>query len=279
MEYRCEDLATHGVILIPPTSPEFAPLLADIERRAAQAVPGGPPRIPNFERRDAPTMILCNRSQTGIAGVSWVWTLHEESGGSRNHSVSAADSKSLLSSFGLDDRQLHIYRYWFVILPGSKRAIRGSSMLGDNTDVRPHGQDEAWTGGLAGFGGGRPTYGPLRVITLKLDGVFFANGSFAGPDTLGTFDRVSADIRAHRQLAKVAQDLYDAGRAPAAILQEIESVSGAKIAPGKSDRPEDSPGRLAWQIAAMRYDGAADDQVVQVVLSWGRAAIPELHKL
>jgi hypothetical protein len=29
----CEDLAEHRVVLIPPTSPEFEPLLADLRRR------------------------------------------------------------------------------------------------------------------------------------------------------------------------------------------------------------------------------------------------------
>jgi hypothetical protein len=29
MEYRVEDLPRHGVILLPPSSPEFTPLLAD----------------------------------------------------------------------------------------------------------------------------------------------------------------------------------------------------------------------------------------------------------
>ena len=63
-----------------------------------------------------------------------------------------------------------LYGYWHVILPGSKRRIRGSSMFGDNTDVGPPQPDELWKGGVVGAGGGRRPLGPLKSITLALDG-------------------------------------------------------------------------------------------------------------
>ncbi len=42
MEFRCEDLAEHGLVLLSPWSPEYATLLADIRRHPENPVEGGP---------------------------------------------------------------------------------------------------------------------------------------------------------------------------------------------------------------------------------------------
>jgi hypothetical protein len=49
MEYHCEDLPRYGVALLPPSSPEYAVLLADIEKRLANPIPGSMPRLAGFE--------------------------------------------------------------------------------------------------------------------------------------------------------------------------------------------------------------------------------------
>src|SRR5260370_3188490 len=198
MEYRCEDLPRYGVVLLSPSSSEYAALLADIQKRLANPLPGSAPQLPDFEDPAAPTMILCNHSQTAIAALAWIWKFELETGRSTGSSVSTAGVPSVLAPFGLDERMRALYGYWHVILPGSKRGIRGSSMFGDNTDVRPPQPDELWIGGGVGGGGGsRRPLGLLKSVTLALDGVFFLDGGLAGPDTLHNFDRMTADVHAH----------------------------------------------------------------------------------
>jgi hypothetical protein len=58
MEYHCEDLPRYGVALLPPSSPEYAVLLADIEKRLANPIPGSMPQLDGFEDPAAPTMIF-----------------------------------------------------------------------------------------------------------------------------------------------------------------------------------------------------------------------------
>ena len=159
-----------------------------------------------------PTMILCNRSEKPIATLSWIWKFKLQTGDSTGTAFSAASIPSVLAPFGLDDRLRKLYGYWYVILPGSKRGIRDSSMFGDNTDVRPPKPDELWEGGIAGSGGGfRHALGPLVSITLALDGVFFLDGGFTGPDTLNSFDRMTAGVDAHLEVAEIAWDNHNKG--------------------------------------------------------------------
>jgi hypothetical protein len=317
MEYLCEDLPRYGVVLLPPSSPDYAGLLADIQNRLAKPVPGSAPQLPDSEDPSAPTMILCNRSQTAIAAVSWIWKFELDTG--RSTRSSAAGVPSLLAPFGLDERVRKLYGYWQVVLPGSKRGIRGSSMFGDNTDVRPPQPDELWTGGGFGVGGGsRGPLGPLKSVTLVLDGVFFLDGGFAGPDTLNNFDRLTAQVDAYLQVAKIARDGHNRGLTPATIFAQIEVVTGPVRGPAPPPPPEPPPpgtivkqieivagpappppggpapapppgGRgnfhqdklrnLTMQIAMMRRQGMGDDQVVYSLMSWTETPLPSFHKL
>jgi hypothetical protein len=289
MEYRCEDLSRHGVVLLPPLSPEYAGLLADIQNRLANPIPGSAPPMPDHEDPSAPTMILCNRSQIGIAATSWIWKFEPDTGRSTSSSVLAGGVPSLLAPFGLDERVRKLYGYWHVILPGSKRGIRGSSMFGDNTDVRPPQPDELWRGGGFGAGGGsRRPLDPLKSVTLALDGVFFVDGGFAGPDTLYNFDRLTADVDAHRQVARIVRDGHNQGLAPTTIFTQIEVVTGADHGPAPPPPPggrggdfrQDSLRTLASQIGLMRqHNGMSDDQVIYSLMSWTETPLPNFRKL
>src|SRR5689334_24160312 len=82
MEMVCEDLPAYGVILVPPDSPEYDVLLADIERRVASPVPVGPPlperARPRIDPEDrATSAILVNRARAGIASIYQIWTFQE----------------------------------------------------------------------------------------------------------------------------------------------------------------------------------------------------------
>src|SRR5580692_4144818 len=152
VEYRCEDLPAFGVVLAPPSSPEYTGLLADIQKRLNNPIPGSAPQLDFGDDPSAPTMILCNRSQTPIAAVSWIWKFETDSGRPSGTSVLVSGNPSVLTPFGLNKHTRTLYAYWHVILPGSKRFIRGNRMFGDNTDVRPPQPDELWKG--SGFGAG-----------------------------------------------------------------------------------------------------------------------------
>jgi hypothetical protein len=287
MEYRCEDLPRYGVVLFPPSSPEYAALLADIQKRLANPIPGSAPELFDVGDPSDPTMVLGNRSQTAIAAVSWIWKWEPETGRPRGVSVLAVGVPSVLAPFGLDERLRKLYGYWHVILPGSKRGIRGNNMFGDSTDVRPPQPDELWKGGVMGSRGGphRPP-APLKSVTLTLDGVFFVDGGFAGPDTLHCFDLLTADVDAHLQAGKIARDGHNQGLSPAAIFAQIEAVTGPDRGPAPPPPPggvgntiEDALRNIASSIGLSRQRGSDDDQIIYSLMSWTETPLPNFHRL
>jgi len=90
MEYRSEDLPRDGVALLPPSSPETAGLLEDILNRLTNPVAGSAPQAADSEDPCGPTIILCHRSQTAIAAVSWIWRFELDTGGSTRSTESLA---------------------------------------------------------------------------------------------------------------------------------------------------------------------------------------------
>jgi hypothetical protein len=84
-----------------------------------------------------------------------VWRFETVTGRSYRHSCGMLSVQSLLLSFGRsEDSLLKLFGYWHTILPGSKRYLSESGMVGDNTDVRPPTPDEKWRGGGIAGGGG-----------------------------------------------------------------------------------------------------------------------------
>ena len=202
--------------------------------------------------------------------------------------VSTASVPSVLAPFGLEERIRKLYDYWHVILPGSKRGIRGNSLLGSNTDVRLPQPEEIWKGGWfsVGAGSGR-SQGPLKSVTLTLDGVFFLDGGFAGPDTLCSFDRLTADVNAHLQAGRLARDGHYRGLSAQDIFKQLEEVTGPDRGPAPPRPPlpnraghflEDSLRNLASMIGMMRQH-RGDDGAIHLLVSWAETPLPSFRRL
>jgi hypothetical protein len=201
--------------------------------------------------------------------------------------------QGLLLRFGRPDAHLALYSYWHTIFPGSKRYLGESGMVGDNTDVRPPAPDEEWRGGMrtgGGRGGNRREL--LRQMTLALDGVFFLDGEFVGPNTEKLYEQTVADAEAHRIVGRIAREGHDRGRRPAEILADIERVTGP--APERPTMnlalrnagasPEDflreALQTVAYHLAMRRrFPRAPDeDQMVLMVMAWNDTVLPHFRK-
>ena len=299
MTFLCEDLPKHGLVLVPPSSGDYGPLLDDIRRRMANPVDGSPPfpehLLPRIVPEERPTSaILLNRGSKTVAGLHVIWRFETETGRSYRQSQGMLSPNGVLLRFGRPDSNLALLGYWHTIFPGSKRYLGESGMVGDNTDVRLPAGDEKWGGGMIGArgGGGGNRREPLRQVTLGLDGVFFLDGEFVGPDTEHLFERTVADAEAHRIVGRIAREGHDHGRRPEDILAEIERVTGpAPERPpmGMAFRnagasPEDFL-RSALQTIAFnlgmrrRFPQApSEEQTVLSVMTWSEAVVPRFRK-
>ena len=205
MTFRCEDLREHGLILVPNTSPEYDPLLEDIQRRIENPPPGMPANLQRMfvgsidpERRST-SAILLNQSGKTIVSFEVAWRYEQEDGQVMTGTRTCNDVIGQRPSNSMD--------YWNQILNGSKRYIGEDGTAGDNSDVRPPAPEEVPKGGGAGSGRGtsRSVLGVISV-TLALTGAFFCAGEFAGLESSTLWRRTSARVAAWREVGNLLRD-------------------------------------------------------------------------
>lgn len=300
VNFLCEDLPQHGLLLVPPSSEDYDRLLADIQRRVNGPVEGSPPFPEKLRPRIAPedrstSAILLNRSTKVIAALQAVWRFETETGRSFRHSKGMLSPKGVLLAFeGRNQSTLKLITYWNTIFPGSKRYLGESGMVGDNMDVRLPADDEKWRGGMIGGGGsgGGSSRDPIRQVTLLLDGVFFLDGEFVGPDSEKMFEQTVADVEAHRIVARIAKDGHHKGLSPAEILAEIEKTTGVaperppippnfrNAAAAKEDFRTAALQTIAYQLGMRRRfpQASNEEQTIFSIMSWDDVVLPSFRR-
>ncbi len=296
MALACEDLAPYGVVLIPPSAPEYPALLADIEQRLKTRPKGSPP-LDNDELHllaqpeIGRAAILLNRASVAIANIAYIWHFRGNEGRLYPARFAPGTSPSVLLPFDRDPRSAKFHDFWYVTLPGSKRLITADGfILGDNTDVRPPAADELWHGGFWSMSSGSRDE-RLQPLKLTLDGVFFVDGGFAGPNTLASWDQTVFAAEAHLACAALAREVRAKRRPASDFFAQVQTITGQ--AAKDPDPPPPFWGaegldreairkhelrELGWRVFSMRQN--LDEQaVVDRVLAWSNAPVPRFHKL
>jgi hypothetical protein len=296
----CEDLAPYGVVLIPPASQAYFELLADIERRL-QARPKGSPPIGNdalsriSEHDTAGSAILVNKAPVAIASMAYTWTFRDQNGRTRTSSYSPGTNPSVLLPFLQNDRVKKFDSFWNTIFPGSKRLMTADGSYGDNTDVRAPAADELSSGGFSGFSGGAQL--GVEPLKLTLDGVFFVDGGFAGPNQLGAWDQVAAARETFLALSALARDVRGTPAAQAEFFAHVQQLSGLTsseprvgpvMPPPRPPRPGAGPDQesirnyqqqsISRNVLMMR-NRLGDRAAIAAIAAWRNAPGPEPHKL
>jgi hypothetical protein len=297
MPLECEGLASYGVILIPPGSQQYFDLLADIERRLQNRPKGGPPigreaLSQISEHGDSNSAILVNRASTAIASLAYVWSLRNADGRITTSSYLPEGSHpSVLLPFLQLDRFKKFDAFWNTIFSGSKRLLTvDGGMYGDNTDIRAPAEDELSEGGFFSLSGGSKQTG--EAVKLTLDGVFFVNGGFAGPNRLTSWEQVVAARAAYLSYAALARSASSTAVAQSDFFAQVQQLSG--LAEGQSlpapPPPRALPGRstvegiqhyqraIAQRVLMMRHR-LGDAATLAAVGAWEDTPGPEPHRL
>src|SRR6202044_1380114 len=109
------------------------------------------------------------------------------------------------------------------------------------TDVRPPAGDELWHGGSGGFGGGSSGREEvLEPLKLTLDGVFFVDGGFAGPNRLGSWQRTTFAAQACLECAAMAKEARSKGTPADEFFVQVQTHAGQTDALRLSPSPPPS---------------------------------------
>ncbi len=284
--FTCRSIPDRGLLLVPHGDAAFDALFEDIRRRLETLNPARPPsRTPISEIELDYAAILINRAEQAIAGLALEWQFEETSGRKYSHSTASAFGRSLLLPFGLPQDILPVNRYWNTILPGSKRLLADMQIIGDNTDVRPPRPDEIWRGGGIGstVGSRSRPLPEMHSVVLVIDGLFFADGEFIGPDHCLLWEDVFYEAEAKLETARRARTLHDRGLGAADILAELEKFLGPDTSPppmrpktAEDFRAQHRHGVAGW-LRFIRPQ-RSDESIVYNLLSWLDTERPQLRK-
>jgi hypothetical protein len=302
MALVCEDLARYGVVLLPPSTAKYFELLADIEHRLQNRPKGAPPIDDNAlsrisEHDTSGSAILVNQAHVAIASVAYIWSIWPfaaTDGRVLPHCFAPGTNPSELLPFGLVGRTRRFHAFWDTIFPSSKRLLMcDGSQFGDNTDVRPPAADELWHGGFV-WTSSEAMSDPLKPLKLTLDGIFFVDGGFAGPNRLGSWEQTVFAAEGHLPCAALAREARSKGATPAEFFVQVQTLTGrtegAPMPPPppppslESKSPDPEPIRkyeqqmVGWRVLDMRQR-LGDEAAIASTEAWADAPVPKFHKL
>ncbi|WP_321478297.1 hypothetical protein [uncultured Paludibaculum sp.] len=299
MELVLEDLPQHGLWLIGPSSPQYDQYLSEILHRREEGVGRG--RVaragrPIDESQRAGSAILVNGSGKDIAAVALMWRYERDGPFSSSRVVSQGmhGCPSLLLPFGLVEQDRESLYYWLTIMAGSKRYVGPGPLVGDNRDVHP-----AVPGGMMGEvavgdhrGKHPPDWRELRSITLSLDGVFFADAEFVGPDRSGNWVRVTREAEVHRTTGRLVHEGLQSGDRPEDIFARVSAPDKDDLEPGappeqiygpRITMAEQSPRsytrRDEARMLSMYRQHFGDEKTIERLASWHGAVLPDFRRL
>ena len=142
-----------------------------------------------------------------------------------------------------------------------------------------------------GSGSGHDLDEPVKVM---LDGVFFVDGGFAGPNRLGAWEHTVFAAEAHLVCAVLAREARQKTTSSDALFVQVQQLTDQTDEPRLPPPPpprslESSPPDLesirkyeqqivGWKVIEMRKR-LGDNAAIASIDAWGNAPGPKLHRL
>jgi hypothetical protein len=204
-DFQTKDFPEHGVHLIGPSNPSFAKLV-QLTKSNEDSV------------TDVPPIFLQNTSKHSVVGYRITWECVDKAGVADVRDVSNiisyvflhGDESERIQAMSCDAKVMEPNSTWFISLEHPTERV-----------------EQIGTGQESTHGSYTPKISnECSRVTISVDGVFFDDGTFLGPDTTAFFNEVKAQMDArHEILSKVQSDLKSGVRVEE-ILRKLEQIAG-----------------------------------------------------
>ena len=241
IQLNVKDLPAYGLNLIPPTDPHFQEELS---------IPLAAKQGNSLEEGLRPYSVLFkNKGKKTVVGYRLTWEMTKADGTVSLRQNGGVNPGALMGNRqqGLENRALV---GGFAVKPNSMAfvSLAGAMSLDGGS-------------GMGGFAGGladqaamdqllrakdttslvNAAIADLRnftTITVSIDGVFFEDGTFVGPDATGLFADVEAELNAKRDLMEELAFALDKKQSVAEVFSYIEEVAASSLPDRKLDRED-----------------------------------------
>lgn len=228
-----KDVGKHGLTLIAPTDPSF-------DGKLSAYLQGKSDRQRRWIEVLKPfSVFIKNSGKADIIAYALKWEI-VRTDGQVSTGLSYYQQPGLLMGEGVPSNQVNddnvgrrirrnslIFASWDPALEDAEGAgmSSGGSLLADadTEQVRQSVQNkdrEALIKSLS------KQLAQATSITVSIDGAFFEDGTFIGPDTSGFFDAVRAQVEAKQDMFSDIEARLERGESPAQVISHLESEAG-----------------------------------------------------
>ncbi|HEU4833053.1 MAG TPA: hypothetical protein VFS90_01510 [Pyrinomonadaceae bacterium] len=222
IQMHIKDLSHHGLKLIDASDPSFDGMLrAELKGKSNDAVEAMKPF----------SVFLKNTGKKTVVAYLVQWTYTRTDGTNQHYKTAVINPEALVQSkMRFDEANGRVD----AIEPNASRLLTllspsGGGML--RVTLTPS-EAEGVKNGTIKFD--RATLmqrfsqeaEKYTAITVSIDGAFFADGTFVGPDTSNFFNQTKAAIAGRRSLLEtIGNDLSNANRTRAEIFKDLEEIA------------------------------------------------------
>lgn len=218
---NAKDLPEHGLVIIKPSDPDFDSLTADYLR--------GMPSD-EIESIRPLSVFIKNSGDKTVVAYAVVWEGIEANGKKDSYKKFVANAEALTDreeyfaalarTTNLDD----------TISPSTARLISllsvpSNNSIGGSGSSLQHSQNQS---------GQNPKNLASQLltkytdVTVSIDGVVFEDGSFAGPDTTGFFEKINAQVEAKNELIADITENLRLGKTRDDVFKDIEAKAAGE---------------------------------------------------
>jgi hypothetical protein len=214
VKFNLKDLSEHGISLIAPSDPTFT-------HGKTLTV-------------DPHSILLKNTSSRAVVGYSIKWECFD--GQKETAPRNMSNDRRVFAIYGVvflygeeAERRPVMNRIAEVIKPDSTWLISFESparqMSGSVEEVSAE-LDEA-------------SFGEVRaacpIMTVTVDGLFFDDGTFIGPDTTSFFDQVKTQMEARYEVLQGVQNDLKSGKKPSEVFSGLEQIVDREEVPNEGE--------------------------------------------
>ncbi|HEX8145325.1 MAG TPA: hypothetical protein VF553_22345 [Pyrinomonadaceae bacterium] len=265
-QINIKDIPEQGLAIIGPADTAFNSMVESLLKGEGDPV---------LEALRPFSICIKNRSRRTVVAFTLKWQLMREDGTIRTKTIDYIELWRLMgiSSSGQDSYTIQPDSAFFAI-PSVEFPLLPSSVDGQST---------ALTAAQAStLDAVRAELSQYTNITVTLDGAFFDDGLFVGPDGTGFFEKVVAKRNAKRDLIlQIKQDLRQ-GKSTEQTYNHLEELANGADVNSNSNSTGDSyyarnKKAAAADILRMR-DSVGSDRAIEATLKQMREPVPELRK-
>ena len=216
-----KDLPEHGLVIIGPADPSFDALLT-------ARLKGKPNEV--IDRLKPFSFFVENRSNRTVVAYSLQWCFTKTDGTNECHADSLTNPRALMDGDNLPDEMIeqsgrikpHSTRFFSPISPD------GSGSL--SVPANPEEVEQLKRGVSPDRGKLLQRYelelSKYSDITFTIDGAFFDDGTFVGPDVTGFFGETKAMISARYDvLNEIMRGVSNPGKNKEDVFKEVETMA------------------------------------------------------